>query len=356
MDIFLGGSRSAGPDTSGASPATLPAVNYLDVQLNGGNYSVDVPAFLVAWGAVSAGSLELRLYEVNEDLTTGALFATMDTPFTAAAEEKHEYQLPAFSGVKTLRLVGVLTDGVDAAVWFLGVVRSEVVDAEDFPVDCAPLQTALCNKALGYIGITDQLTDVQTQAGVNAVMCRLYLAGATRECLRSFPWGFATAYADCAYVDGADDDPVNQDWSYSYRMPSDCLMMRRVIRAGSKRTFDADPPPFRQGQNDGLGRLLFSDYADPNADDPAAPTLPIEYTQDPSCALGLCDELFAEALSWLVAAKLAPSIARNKVTAGDAYGMFKNKISEAKTVAANEQQRQTPNDQDGDASWIRDRA
>lgn len=356
MDVFLGGSRSQGPDTSGASPSTLAAVNYIDAVINGGDFSPDVPAKLVVWGAVSAGSLEVRLYEVNEDLSLGTLFATDSVPFTSAVEAKHEITLPAWSGIKTFRLMAVLTGGVDEAVWFLGVVRGEAITAEEFPADCVPLQTALCNKALGYIGVTELLVDVEDDTTIAAVMSRLYLAGATKECLRGFSWAFATEYADLTWVDGSAAEPANIDWTYAYRLPADCVKLRRVAQRGLKRQGDPNVPAFREGKADDAGRIVFSDYYDPESADLDEPTLPVEYTKSLGCTLAVADELFVEALAWLMAMKLAPSLSRNKLTAADCRSMHLAKIREAKTEAANEQQRQRPDDHDIDPGWIRDRA
>lgn len=353
-DILLGGSRTTGPDTSAASPATLETVNYLDAEVNWADFNEDVVATLVVWAAVSAGSLVLSLYEVNEDLSLGDLVVSDPDPIVSASQVKHEITIPDGAGTKTYRLVGELTGGVDAQVWWLGVIRGLTTVDETFPVDCTALETAVCNQALGMIGITKPLADVNTDTTVEATMCRLYLTPAQKQVLRAFPWAFATKYADCEVVGGTDSEAVNLDWQYSFRLPLDCIFLRRVIRRGAKRQFDAVPPAFRQAEADGSGRLGFTDYVDENSDVEAR-TVPIEYTRLQDCPLGDADDAFTEALATLLAHKLAPSLAKNKITAEQWWAKFVGLINSAKVMAANEQQRQRPDDASGDAEWIRAR-
>ncbi len=224
---------------------------------------------------------------------------------------------------------------------------------DDFGTACVDLSEKVCNQALSHIGISELITDIVADTRVEATMCRLHYEDAVNESLREFPWDFATRYANLVYVAGSEEfgSGVNDDWSYSYRVPSDCLFPRRLVRPENRREFDPDPPPFRQTGADTTGRLLLSNWRDAESTD-EAPTAQLEYTYRPSCAAGQGDALYRQALAWLLAHKLAPSLSRNKVTAADCWAMYLHTLSRASTVNARAQQQTT---KQGDAEWTRAR-
>lgn len=222
----------------------------------------------------------------------------------------------------------------------------------DFGDQCVDASTKVCRQALSHIGVTQTISDITADLTPEAEMCRLHYADAVAEALRRFPWAFATKYADCPRVAGTEAAPVNGDWIYSYRMPTDCIFARRIVRPEKGREFDDDPPKFRQTGSDATGRLILSNYADPEGEAEPLNTLPLEYTYRPGCAATQGDALFRSALAWLMASKLAPALARNKVTARDAFQMYLAIGHEATVVNAREQQQYT---QDGDAPWLEDR-
>jgi hypothetical protein len=225
-------------------------------------------------------------------------------------------------------------------------------EGSDFGDQCVDASTKVCRQALSHIGVTQTITDITTDLTPEAEMCRLHYADAVAEALREFPWAFATKYADCARVGGTEDAPVNGDWIYSYRMPTDCIFARRIVRPEKGREYDDDPPKFRQGGSDATGRLIFSNYADPEGEEEPLNTLPLEYTYRPNCAATQGDALFRQALSWLVASKLAPALSRNKMTAGEAWRMYQITGMRAMAVNSREQQQYT---EGGEAPWIEDR-
>ncbi len=222
---------------------------------------------------------------------------------------------------------------------------------DDFGTQCITASTKVCNVALSHIGVNEPLVNVTTDTTPEASQCRLHYEDSVNESLREFPWDFATRYASLVKVAGTTDAQVNDDWVYSYRLPTDLIFPRRLVRPEKRRAFDPDPPPFRQTGADATGRLLLSNWRDPDTDDDTA-TATLEYTYRPNCAAGQGDALYRSALAWLLASKLAPSLARNKVTAADAYRMFLQIGNRASTVNARAQQ-QEPNN--GDAEWIRGR-
>lgn len=214
----------------------------------------------------------------------------------------------------------------------------------DLATGCLAYSTQICNRALGHIGITKQILNLDTEETVEAEQCRLVYGDEVDAVLRDFPWAFATKYATLTLVAGSFDVPFNDDWVFKYRHPSDCVFARRIVKAGMQlgRTFDPAPEPFKLSV-DTTGKVLYANYEDAQ----------LEYTFRPSCAASAGDALFRDALTWRLAAALAPALARNKVTATDCMRIYAAKLNEAMTATANEQQ--FPDSGTGDAEWHRGR-
>ena len=215
---------------------------------------------------------------------------------------------------------------------------------DDFATGCIGASTQLVNRALAHIGITHRLDDLSTNERVEAEQARLIYADVVDAVLRAFPWPFATKYAQPVLVTGETDDPTNDDWVFAYRVPTDMVFLRRMVKTDEQkgRYVDHVPAAFRIGR-DTNGGLIYTNLEDAT----------IEYTFRPTCAATAGDALFRDAMTWLLASEFAPSMARNKVTARECIAMFHLKIAEARTAASNEQQ--FPDDGHGDAEWIRGR-
>jgi len=257
----------------------------------------------------------------------------------------------------------------------------------------------LTNLALAKLGVTKAATDVTTPGDTTYE----YLANLTydhdlRALLRRWPWPFATKYADLVLVQGPfwDTDPTeltlvqdwdstatyaagdvvreasinyycilansgvqppnttywstdeddapdyaNPDWTYAYRYPSDCLFARRIteVAEGTQRRFDPTPIPFRVGRDEN-GLLIYTNEEDAN----------LEYTMI-DCEDMWSDDLFLDAFTWRLAAKLAPGLGRAEKTAQECLAAAELTIKVAATVAMNEGQQEAP----GEAEWIRNR-
>jgi hypothetical protein len=198
-------------------------------------------------------------------------------------------------------------------------------------------KTKIVNLALGRIGISDILANVDTERSAHAVRAKLVFDDERDFVLRDFSWPFATRYITLGLVDGSSSDPANADWTFAYRYPSDCLMARRLA-LGNGRTDSTPPAPFRVG-SDTTGRLIYTDQED----------AVLEYTARVTDAETF-DPLFVSMLAWRVAASLAPSLSRvvdmdKKALAG--YFMDK---AIAQASAANEGQQ--PSQDLVDADWI----
>ena len=221
------------------------------------------------------------------------------------------------------------------------------VDNPDFSVDCAPWSTYLINVALSRIGVGTQIADVATDTSEEAFKGRLIYAVTVEAVLRDFPWGFATRYADLVLVAGDPVNPVNKDWTYAYRAPLDMVHARRIVgQAGEQRRYDHKPPHFRVG-SDATGYLIYA-----HAATSAGIPVQLESTSRMPCPAHEGDALFRDALIWKLAEGLALPLARDADKANYARAQYDVAIRAAKTVAANEEQKD-PNT--GDAPWIRDR-
>lgn len=289
----------------------------------------------------------------------------------------------------------------------------------DVGTGCEAANVAVVNRALVRIGARS-IANLLTEQSREAESARLIFEEELRSVLRDFAWPFCTQYDDTlvhvygpasaganvlawslatAYLKGeaatrlgvtyyarqahTNQQPpnatywtttaptsANSDWTYAYRYPTDCVDVRRIVRAGVKQGFDPAPAPFRVGQ-DARGLLLFTEEE--------APT--IEYTARINCVVKMGDALFRDALAWRLAACLAPALAQvdpampeqlgrgvetkpreRKATEAQlreratryAWAMYAQAIAIARANALNEAE---PQDTDvgGDPDWIRGR-
>jgi hypothetical protein len=157
---------------------------------------------------------------------------------------------------------------------------------------CPTPTTALVNLALARIGINQAITDLNTDQTAEAAAVRLAYDVVLDATLRDLPWPFATHYAVLTLA--SPSPPMDQDWTYAYALPADCVFARRLATPRG-RAADPTPPPFRIG-----GGQLWTNES------PAQ----LEYTRRPVCPVVLGDATFRSAFAWRLAHDLAPSLAR----------------------------------------------
>ncbi len=241
----------------------------------------------------------------------------------------------------------------------------------DTAAAAAAANTAVLNRGLLRIGAST-VADVANDQTREANAARLVFEDEVRTVLRAFPWAFATKYNSAlANVAGSVASPVNDDWVFSYRLPTDCVFVRRLVQKPLARGFDRTPPLYRLS-SDATGGLLLTNLENP----------PIEYTARIDGCVLHADALFRDALAWRLAAALAPSLAmidpdapeqqgrgpldraqdskrieqqRRQIArqvAGDAHAQYLRVLQLARAADASEQQQDT---EEGDADWIRGR-
>jgi len=199
-------------------------------------------------------------------------------------------------------------------------------------------KTQIVNIALAKIGASRQIANVDTDRGRDAITARIFFDDDVLYTLRDFPWPWATAYADVALVDGSSTTPVNRDWQYAYRYPSDCVYVRRIVVNGVGRV-NVNPPPFRIGK-DTQGRLIYTNEAEAQIEYTAMITDPAEF-----------DALFVSMLSWKLGAGIAPTLSRIKGMAESCMQMYEIDKTKAQSRALNEGQQEV----DPESEFIRSR-
>lgn len=190
-------------------------------------------------------------------------------------------------------------------------------------------KTKIANLALGRIGASKQIRNVDTETTREAVVTRLFMDEDILFVLRDFPWPWATAYVALALVAGSTTENAVPDWRYAYRYPTDCLYARRIAIESLGRN-NPKPPPFRIGR-DAQGKLIYTNEPEAVLEYTAQITDPEEF-----------DPMFTSMLAWKVGAGQAPSLSRIKDMAETCMQMYEIEKTKAQSRALNEGQQEDP--------------
>ena len=158
-------------------------------------------------------------------------------------------------------------------------------------------KTEICNLALSHLGIGTEISDIVTEQSPEAKVCRRFYDVILGMTLRDRNWTFATVFTDLALIE---EDP-NTEWGFSYRQPSGCVKVRRILSGIRNDTRDSRIP-YKIG-NDGTGILIFCDMEDAILEYTELVTNPELFPPD-----------FVLAHSYNLAAHIAP-----RITAGDPF-------------------------------------
>lgn len=183
-------------------------------------------------------------------------------------------------------------------------------------------QIQIYNIALSHVGVA-HLVAAPDEDSAEAEACTTYYDTMRQALLRVRPWPFCTRFPVLALVEA---DPTTE-WSYSYRYPDSCLLVRRLINPAGR--LEPQRVPYILG-SDSEGTLIYTDLVDAQA----------EITYDVTDTTRF-DAQFVMAMSWGLAAHIAP-----RVTGGDPHKLgekatkqFSSWLASAIAVAANEVQR-----------------
>ncbi len=194
----------------------------------------------------------------------------------------------------------------------------------------------ICNRALSHLGSSKEISNLMTDASSEAAACRRFYEPARDEVLRDFAHPFTTTIAALAEV----EQSPNDEWDYSYRYPSDCMMFRK-IQSGVRNDRRETRVPMRIGR-DATGRLIFTDQANAIG----------EYTYKETDISKWPIDL-QNALSFLLAAYIA-----TRVTGGDPFKLGEaalKKYMMMKTKAENNALNEEQPDSLPDSEFIQDR-
>jgi len=194
----------------------------------------------------------------------------------------------------------------------------------------------ICNLAISHLASGKEISNLDTDRSQEAEVCRRFYTLARDTTLSAFAWPFASSIAALQLVEA---DPTDE-WSYSYRYPTDCLKIRRIL-SGVRNDTRQSRVPYKIGR-DATGLLVYCDLE----------SAEMEYTIKETEASRFPDE-FVMALSFRLAALIAP-----RLTSGDPFGLGKRaigfyeyEISRAQASALNEEQVE----EDPDSEFIRAR-
>lgn len=184
-------------------------------------------------------------------------------------------------------------------------------------------KTEICNMALYHLGISKEISNFDTESSEEAKTMRIFYQTALDLTLKAIPWPFAKKIAALGLVESSPND----EWGYSYRYPSDCLLIHKIL--SGIRTDSNDTRTRYTIANDDSGKLIYTDLE--NA--------VVEYTKNCDNT-SLFDSDFVLALSYLLASFAVP-----KLTRGDQFKikkdimvMHKMALDKAKANHLNEDQ------------------
>jgi hypothetical protein len=195
-------------------------------------------------------------------------------------------------------------------------------------------QIDIYNMALGHLGVTTTVASLTEPSKERKAMDRFWDA-ALEATLRDKDWPFTTKFKNPGLIG---EEPT-VEWDYSYRYPTDCLTVRRIMPADGRGS--AVRIPFRIARDD-TARLIYTDQ----------PEAMIEYTARVSDSSQFPPD-FTMALSFRLAAYTAPSLTRgdDNDLGGRALKMYILELGLAGANAYNEEQK----DPQPDSEFIRER-
>lgn len=182
---------------------------------------------------------------------------------------------------------------------------------------------AICNLALSRTGNGQAITAL-TEASAAAVQLNAIYESTRDYVLRDFPWGFAKRIVALALV----AENPSTDWLYAYRVPSDCLRVRRIINPSGRTS--ASTVPFDMASDD-QGELLLCDVVNPT----------IEYTTRITSE-GLFTSDFVSVFAWRLVQDSAIALAVEPRFADRAVSMYDKEIGAAKKNVRKERQDDAP--------------
>lgn len=160
-------------------------------------------------------------------------------------------------------------------------------------------KTEISNLAISHLSTGKTISNFDTENSEEARACRSFYEICKRIVLSDHDWAFASRFETLGLV----SSQPTSEWDFSYRYPSSCLKVRRILSGERSDTLDTQIP-FKI-ISDGTGKLIYTDQEDAQ----------VEITRD------LDDpELFSPHFTMALSFKLAMYIAP-RITAGDPFNL-----------------------------------
>lgn len=181
----------------------------------------------------------------------------------------------------------------------------------------------ICNLSSTHLGIGHSISNFDTDASEEGQAYRAVYDTVLEVVLRKYPQPFSTKITALALIE---EDP-NSEWEYSYRYPSDCIAIRRIL-SGTRADTRQSRIPYKIGA-DSQGIVIWTDQEDAEIEYTYYANNPVYYPSD-----------FVLAFSFYLA-----HIVSKRISVGDqfklgdrAYQMFLIEIGEATARGFNESQ------------------
>lgn len=188
-------------------------------------------------------------------------------------------------------------------------------------------KTEMANLAISHLGQGKEIANVETEKSSEAATMRRLQPVVIEMFLKNFPYSFCNVTVALNLVES---DP-NDEWSFSYRVPTDCLKPIRIL-SGIRNDNRQTRVPYKIGKDD-QGELIYTDQE-------SAELEYIQFVDDPS---KYPVDVFL-AMSFLLAGLAAPRmLGEDPFKMGErAMKMYQYFKGQADAADVNDQQQEEP--------------
>lgn len=343
-------------EDAGLSPYKEPArIPFVHAQLSRNPWSLTE---FEGYGIPLNGDTEELVNAAIEDVTKkdgfAGTFSTTTDPYTSGIDPLH------LNGTTVFGLDPLHFNGFGECINARSVVTT-LLPLIDYALSMGsdPKEVDLCNEALARIGHRPVVRSIEPpDNSAEASLCARFYQTSRDSLLESRNWKFATRRVELVEV----DNDVRDDWSYAYLLPRDLMKATDVfgpqnlndaasvadgaiVREADEEILPdlAAPSPYDMGVDSVGHQLLFTNQQDA-----------ILLYQARVSDTRLMSPLFREALTWILASKLAGPLIKGEAGAAEAkrcLSMAQYYLSQAATTDANQKLVKPPED----ASWLRAR-
>ncbi len=192
-------------------------------------------------------------------------------------------------------------------------------------------KTEICNMAISHLGIGKEIANIETEKSEEANACNRFFNVSREAVLADIDWPFATGYFTLNLITEGPDS----EWGYSYRYPTNCLSIRRIM-SGNRNDTVASTEPYKL-LKDSAGKLIYCDKQD----------AVVEITENITDTSFFSAE-FNLALSFRLASYIAPRLTGGDPfkLKGDMLSQYNLELREARKKAINEEKHEPIPDSD----------